>query len=98
MPVHHFRIVCEDVAKARQVEVLVDYTVLGGLVQVGAIRPTKVTLYDVATNKIARELPVWTSTGRRLLRRSFLKNRSGFVALQHEIQSHFEQREALTAV
>ena len=62
---HHFRIVWEDVAKAREVEVLVDYTLLGGLVQVGAIRPTKVTVLNRTTKKPARELPVWTATGRR---------------------------------
>jgi hypothetical protein len=91
---HHYRIVWEDEAKAREVEVLVDYTVLGGLVQVGAIRPTKVTLYNAQTKKPARELRVWTSTGRRLLRRSFLKNHMGYVALQSEIQSQLDQREA----
>jgi hypothetical protein len=92
---HHFRIVWEDESKAREVEIMVDYTVLGGLAQVGAIRPTKVTLYDAATKKVARELPVWTATGRRLLRRSFLKNHMGYVALQREIQTQHEQREAV---
>ena len=76
---------------------MVDYTVLGGLVQVGAIRPTKVTLYSAATKKPARELRVWSATGRRLLRRSFLKNHMGYVALQSEIQSQLDQREAAVA-
>jgi hypothetical protein len=91
---HQFRIVWEDETKAREVEVLVDYTVLGGLVQVGAIRPTKVTVYSAA-KKPARELPVWTATGRRLLRRSFLKNHMGYVSLQREIQTQHDQRAAL---
>jgi hypothetical protein len=90
--VHHYRLVWEDEAKAREVEILVDYTVLGGLVQVGAIRPTKVTLYHRQTKTVARELPVWTTTGRRLLRRAFLKNRSGYVSLQHEIQATLDRR------
>jgi hypothetical protein len=89
--VHHFRIVWADEAKAREVEVLVDYTLLGGLVQVGAIRPTKVTVLNRAT-KTARELPVWTATGRRLLRRAFLKNHMGHVSLQREIQALHDEK------
>jgi hypothetical protein len=90
--VHHFRIVWEDAAKAREVEVLVDYSLLGGLVQVGAIRPTKVTVFDRKTKKPARELPVWTAAGRRLLRRAFLKNHMGHVSLQREIQALHDEK------
>ena len=88
---HQFRIVWEDAAKARNVEVLVDYTLLGGLVQVSTIRPTKVTVFHPAT-KQAREVPVWTATGRRLLRRAFLTNHLGHVALQREIQIQHDGR------
>ena len=88
---HQFRIVWEDAAKAREVEVLVDYTLLGGLVQVGAIRPLKVTVTHPKTKHV-RELPVWTATGRRLLRRAFLKNHMGYVSLQREIQTQHDDR------
>lgn len=88
---HQFRMVWEDAAKAREVEVLVDYMLLGGLVQVGAIRPVKVTVKHPRT-KQTRELPVWTATGRRLLRRAFLKNHMGFVSLQREIQAQHDER------
>jgi hypothetical protein len=90
--VHQHRIVWEDEAKAREVEVLVHYTVLGDLVQIGAIRPTKVTLRGA--KKPARELPIWTATGRRLLRRAFLQNHMGYVALQSEIQNVHDRRVA----
>lgn len=90
---HQYRIVWEDAAKAREVEVLVHYTVLGDLVQVGAIRPTKVTFRKHAS-KPARELPIWTATGRRLLRRAFLKNHLGYVALQREVQEQHDRRVA----
>lgn len=93
---YHYRIVWEDEAKAREVEILVDYTILGGLAQVGAIRPTKVTMYNPATKQVARELRVWTATGRRLLRRSFLKNHMGYVSLQREIQTALDQREVVS--
>ena len=95
---HHFRIVWEDEAKAREVEVLVDYSLLGDMVQIGAIRPTRVTLYSKTTKPVARELPVWTATGRRLLRRAFLKNHMGYVSLQREIQSQHDQRAELAAM
>jgi hypothetical protein len=93
--VHQYRIVWEDEAKARDVEVLVHYTVLGDLVQVGAIRPTKVTVRKGA--KAVRELPVWTAAGRRVLRRAFLKNHMGYVALQREVQTQHDRRVAAVA-
>lgn len=92
---HQYHIVWEDEANTREVEVLVHYTVLGDLVQVGAIRPTKVTVRKGA--KTARELPVWTAAGRRLLRRAFLKNHMGFVALQREVQQQHDRQLAAVA-
>ena len=92
---HQYRIVWEDAAKAREVEVLVHYTVLGDLVQVGAIRPTKVTFRS--QQPAARELPIWTATGRRLLRCAFLKNHMGYVALQREVQEQHDRQVAAVA-
>ena len=87
--------VWEDEANARLVEVLVDYTLLGDLVQVSTIRPTKVTNYHPQTKKAKRVLPVWTAAGRRVLRRAFLKNHMGIVSLQREIQAQHDQQLAV---
>lgn len=89
---HQHCIVWEDEAKAREVEVLVQYSVLGDLVQIGAIRPVKVRFRK---GDGVRELPVWTATGRRILRRAFLNNHMGYVALQREIQAQHDRQLAI---
>jgi hypothetical protein len=80
-----YRIVWEDAANARDVELHVDYRLDGGNVSIEAIRPTQVTLYCRATERVKRSLPVHTETGRRLLAEAFLAARAE-KSLEDEIQ------------
>ena len=90
---HAYRIVWEDEVKAREVEILVDYKITAGLVQIAAVRPTKVTLYDRASKSVARELKVWTETGRNLLARAYQASRDGMISLEEEILAQHELRD-----
>src|SRR3954470_8634604 len=90
-----YRIVWEDEAKAREVEIFADYTLDAGQVQVEEIRPTKVTLYNSETRQPARTLPVHTAAGRRLLRRAYAANRDEAVSLADEIQAQLDERDDL---
>jgi hypothetical protein len=90
---HAYRIVWEDEPKAREVEIFVDYTIRDGLVQIESVRPTKVTLYDRVTRSIARELKVWTETGRNLLARAYHASREGMISLEEEILAQHELRD-----
>ena len=82
---HSYRIVWEDEAKAREVEVLVRYRLDAGVVTVNEIRPTQVTLYDVASKRASRALPVHTAKGRQLLAEAYLASRETEVSLEDEI-------------
>lgn len=82
---HAYRIVWEDEANAREVELLVNYTLTAGAVTVGAVRPTQVTLYDRQTEQPTRVLPVHTSGGRRLLAKAYLAARDAEQTLEEEI-------------
>ena len=82
---HSYRIVWEDEAKAREIEMFVDYVLEAGVVAVREIRPTTVTLYDADTKKAVRSLPVHTMTGRRLLADAYLSARETEVSLEEEI-------------
>ena len=82
---HAYRIVWEDEAKAREIELFVDYTLEASVVQIEAIRPTKVTLYNAATKLVERTLPVHTDAGRQLLTRSYLASREDQPSLEDEI-------------
>jgi hypothetical protein len=88
---HSYRIVWEDEAKAREIELFVHYDIeaaLGletGVVAVREVRPTLVTLYDIATKKSVRSLPVNTATARRLLADAYLASRETEVSLEEEI-------------
>ena len=82
---HSYRIVWEDEAKAREVELFATYRLDAGVVSVEELRPTTVTLYDAATKQPGRSLPVHTATGRRLLAAAYLASREGEVALEDEI-------------
>src|SRR5438876_190524 len=64
---HSYRIVWEDEAKARDIELIVRYGLQAGVVTVNEVRPTVVTLYDNASKQPLRSLPVHTATARRLL-------------------------------
>ena len=90
-----YRIVWEDEAKAREVEIFVDYTLEAGLVQVEEVRPTKVTLYNSETKQPVRTLSVHTPSGRALLSRAFLATRDEAVTLADEIQAQLDQRDDL---
>ncbi len=82
---HAYRIVWEDESKAREVEILVDYTLEAGIVTVEAVRPLNVTLYNPATGQPSRVLPVHTPTGRRLLTQAYLAARETEQSLEDEI-------------
>jgi hypothetical protein len=82
---HSYRIVWEDEAKAREIEVLVRYRLDAGVVTVNEIRPTQVTLYDVASKRASRALPVHTAKGRQLLAEAYLASRETEVSLEEEI-------------
>lgn len=82
---HVYRIVWEDEAKAREVEILVDYTLTAGLVTVEAVRPIEVTLYEQHTSQPTRVLPVHTAAGRRLLAQAYLAARETEQTLEDEI-------------
>jgi hypothetical protein len=82
---HTYRIVWEDEAKAREIELLVRYRLDAGVVSVGEIRPTQVTLYNCSTKQPSRTVPVHTATGRRLLAEAYLGSRETEVSLEEEI-------------
>ena len=90
---HAYRIVWEDEVKAREVEIFVDYTINSGLVQIESVRPTKVTLYDRVSKSVARELKVWTDTGRNLLARAYHASRDGIISLEEEILAQHQLRD-----
>jgi hypothetical protein len=82
---HSYRIVWEDEAKAREIELFVRYGFEAGVVTIREVRPTTVTLYDNLSKKAIRSLPVYTATGRRLLADAFLASRETEVSLEEEI-------------
>ncbi len=82
---HSYRIVWEDEAKAREIELLVRYGLTAGIVSIHEVRPTTVTLYDKATKQAIRTLPVHTATARRLLAETFLASRDAETSLEEEI-------------
>lgn len=82
---HSYRVVWEDEAKAREVELYVHYRLDAGVVTVDEVRPTQVTIYDAASKKPSRNLPVHTVTGRRLLAEAYVASRESEVSLEDEI-------------
>ena len=91
-----YRIVWEDEAKAREIELFVDYTLVSGVVQVYAIRPAKVTFYSVDTKQPIRSIGVHTNTARRMLSKQYLATRDG-ISLEEEIRIQHEQRDETLA-
>lgn len=92
-----YRIVWEDEAKAREVEIIAHYTLDAGQVQVEEVRPTKVTLYSTKTHQPERTVPVHTSTGRRLLRKAYFATRDEGISIADEIQAQLDERDDLVA-
>jgi hypothetical protein len=82
---HSYRIVWEDEAKAREIELFVHYRLDAGVVSVDAVRPTQVTLYNTSTKQPTRSVPVHTATGQRLLAAAYLASRDTEVTLEEEI-------------
>ena len=91
-----YRIVWEDEAKAREIELFVDYSLVSGVVQVDAIRPEKVTFYSLDTKQPIRSMGVHTKTGRRMLTEQYLASREG-ISLEEEIRIQLEQRDETLA-
>ena len=91
-----YRIVWEDEAKAREIELFVDYKLERGAVQVDAIRPTKVTFYNVETKHPIRSMAIYTATGRRMLTEQYLASREG-TSLEDEIRLQHEMRDEAIA-
>ena len=94
---HAYRIVWEDEAKAREIELLVHYRLDAGVVAVHAIRPTQVPLYNRDTKQPSRTLPVHTPGGRRLLAEAYLASRESEASLESEILAAHAERDGLAA-
>jgi hypothetical protein len=82
---HAYRIVWEDEPKAREVEILVHYTLEAGIVTSDAISPTKVTLFSEHTPQPPRVLPVQPAGGRQHLTQADLAARETEQTLENEI-------------
>jgi hypothetical protein len=95
---HSYRIVWEDEPKAREIELYVHYRLDAGVVSIGEVRPTQVTLYNTASKRPERTLRVHTATGRRLLAQAYLASRETEQTLEEEILAAHELRDdAVTA-
>lgn len=95
---HAYRIVWEDEAKAREVEILVDYKLTAEAVTVEAIRPVQVTFFEGHTAQPTRSLPVHTPTGRRLLAQAYLASRDAGQTLEEEIRAAHDLLDDAVAV
>ena len=82
---HSYRIVWEDEAKAREIELFVHYRLDAGVVTIDQIRPMQVTVYNSSTRQPSRSVPVHTATGRRLLAAAYLASRETEQSLEEEI-------------
>ena len=82
---HSYRIVWEDEAKAREIELFVHYRLDAGTVAIDQICPAQVTLYNSSTRQPSRSVPVHTATGRRLLAAAYLASRETEQSLEEEI-------------
>jgi hypothetical protein len=95
---HAYRIVWEDEAKAREIELFVRYRLDAGVVTIGEVRPTQVTLYNRRTKQAERSLPVFTATGRKLLAQAYLASRETVQTLEEEILAAHDLRDDEIAV
>jgi hypothetical protein len=94
---HSYRIVWEDEVNAREVELYVHYRLDAGVVNIGEVRPTQVTLYNAASKQPERVLHVHTPTGRRLLAQAYLASRETEQTLEDEILAAHELRDDAVA-
>ena len=95
---HAYRIVWEDEAKAREIELFVHYRLEAGVVSIREVRPTQVTLYNRRSKKAERSLPVFTATGRKLLAQAYLASRENDPTLEAEILAAHDLRDDEIAV
>ena len=95
---HAYRIVWEDEAKGREIELFVRYRLDSGVVTIGEVRPTQVTLYNRHTKKSERTIPVYTATGRKLLTQAYLASRETVQTLEEEILAAHDLRDDEIAV
>src|SRR5439155_9988165 len=82
---HTYRIVWEDEAKAREIELFVHYRLDAGVVTIDEVRPRQITLYNSSTEQPSRTVLVRTATGRRLLAAVYLASRETEQSLEEEI-------------
>ena len=95
---HTYRIVWEDEAKAREIELFVTYRLDAGVVAIEELRPTQVTLYNSQSKKPSRSVPVHTATGRRLLAQAYLASRDTEQTLEDEILAAHDLMDDAVAV
>ena len=95
---HAYRILWEDAAKGREIELFVRYRLDDGGVNVGEVRPTQVTLYNAHSKRPARTIPVHTPTGRKLLAQAYLTSRQTEQSLEDEILAAHALREGDVAI
>ena len=95
---HAYRIVWEDEAKGREIELFVHYRLDAGAVAIREIRPTQVNLFSAPTQQPIRSLPVHTATGRRLLAQAYLASRETVQTLEEEILAAHDLRDDEIAV
>jgi hypothetical protein len=79
---HLYRVIWEDVAKKRDVEVAISYRMNEGAVTIVAVTPTKVTLH--ADRKV---LACTRAMGQRILKEAYLASRDCTVTLEEEVLS-----------
>lgn len=90
---HNYRIVWEDEAQAREIELFADYSVEAGVVEVQALRATRVTFYDADSKQVSRRLRVHTNAGSDLLAKQYLAAREEAMTLVDEIRSQIELKD-----
>jgi len=71
------RVVWEDAENKRDVELVVDYRVVAGAVEIDKVTPAKVTLYAECGEAVKKVLPVTTRTGQRVLTRAYQLSDAG---------------------
>ena len=89
-----YRIVWEDEAKAREIELFADYAYEAGVVEVRSVYARRVTFYDPESRKPVRVVAVHTRSGSELLLRQYLAAREEAITIAEEIRSQLDQRDS----
>ena len=90
---HTYRIVWEDEAQAREIELIADYSFEAGVVEVQALRATRVTFYNPEAKQASRSIRVQTQAGRDMLSRQYLAAREESTTLADEIRNQIDLRD-----